>query len=296
VARDFEHLFSVLAEVEAGLVHRKGGDRALAAALGSEDLATLHFAEQRFVSGTLRGVAGNAAGGLLSFQGRWGAGEQGRLSQVFAAGAGRYHLPFGPLADRAQLTSLGPLGQRVQLRFASGALLEGELASTSPDDRGRVLWARFLDYRLEFERAGVIERGREYLLFVAPALLTAHAGALDPSFHPASEPPGRRVPKPRELAARERALLALYERAIEVFRNQAGSAALSAFQAIHAQLAARFPNEWLLRWNLLECLCKSGESGPFAQELQRELLTLELKFGEREPIASGLRYLATVAA
>jgi phenylalanine-4-hydroxylase len=298
VARDFEQLFSVLSEVDAGLVHRQGGDASLQAALRSQDLATLHFREQRFVTGTLRAVAGGAAGGLLTFHGRVGLGEQGKLWQAFEASASGYHLPFGQLADGSELRELGELGRRVYLRFASGALLEGELASVEHDSRGRVLSARLLDYRLESERAGLCESGREYLLFVVPELLTAHAGAQDPAFHPESEPSPGSVPKPRELETRERALLSLYERAIEAFRNQAGSAALPTFGAIHRQLAAQFPDEWLLRWNLLECLCKWGESGDsraFGRELERELLALELKFERREPIASGLRYLATVA-
>ena len=140
---------------------------------------------------------------------------------------------------------------------------------------------------------------------MADELVTAHAGALDPSYQAATEPSGVTVPKPRQLATRERELLSLYERAIDAFtssgvtkrgRNRAGSAALPVFRAIHSELRARFPDEWLLRWNLLECLCKWGERGAFGAELERELLALELKFAEREPIASGLRYLASLAA
>src|SRR6188768_269378 len=298
VARDFEQLFSVLGEVDATLAHRQGGDAALVAALHSQDLATLHFREQRFVTGTLSAVSGGAAGGLLTFQGRVGVGQQGRLDQVFDAGARGYHLPFGSLAGARELCDLALEGERkrVHLLFASGVKLEGELASCARDQRGRLLSARLLDYRLEAERAGVNERGAEYLLFVAAELQTAHAGAEDAAFHPATEPALGSVPKPRELAARERALLGLYERAIEAFRNHAGSNALPVFHAIHSELLARYPDEWLLRWNLLECLCKWGESGELGHELQRELLALELKFAHREPIASGLRYLSSLAA
>jgi len=301
VARDFDQLSSVLSDVEASLAHRRGGDDSLLAALQSQDLATLSFRGQRFVSGTLRAVSGSAASGLLTFQGRVGLGAQGRLEQVFDAGIQGYHLPFGPLADGAALGELPAVGKRVRLRFASGAMLEGELASTAHDDRGRLLSARLLNYRLESERAGICDQGAEYLLFVAADLHTAQAGALDPAFHPAPAPgpaPGS-VPKPRTLATRERALLSLYERAIEAFKKQAGSTALPVFRAIHAELGARFPDEWLLRWNLLECWCKwgeSAESASFGRELETELLALERKFAYREPIASGLRYLSSLAA
>ena len=296
VARDFEQLFSVLEEVDATLVHHQGGNASLAAALASEEPSTLHFGDRRFVTGTLRASTGDAAGGLLSFQGRVGFGEQGKLTRVFDTGERGYHLPFGRLLNEAELSAPSASGKRVRLHFACGALLEGELASHSPGADGRIISARLLDYRLELERAELCERGREYQLFVARELLTAHAGALDPAFHPASEPTGIRVPKPRQLEMREQELLSLYERAIDAFRTRAGSAAVPLFHAIHGELCARFPNEWLLRWNLLECLCKWGECGKFGQQLERELLALELKFAHRELIASGLRYLASVAA
>lgn len=294
VTRDFEQLFSVLKEVESSLVHHRGGDASLAAALASEALCTLHFREQRFVTGTLRTVRGDAAGGLLTFQGRLGVGESGRLGHVFDAGVAGYHLPFGPLVDNAELSLVGAIGKRACVRFESGVRLEGEIANIERDARGRISSVRFLDYRLESERAAFREQGREYLLFGLHALVTAHAGTADATFHPPTEPTGIRVPKPRQLAPHERARLSLYERAIEAFRNQAGSGALPAFHAIHAELGAHFPDEWLLRWNLLECLCKWGETGGFAAELERELLALERKFEEREPIASGLRYLASL--
>ncbi|HET7542830.1 MAG TPA: aromatic amino acid hydroxylase [Polyangiaceae bacterium] len=296
VARDFEQLFSVLREVDAGLVHHQGGDASLQAALRSEELSTCHFREQRFVTGVLRGLSGDAAGGILSFQGRVGVGEQGRLTQVMDTGQDSWHLPFGSWASDAPLCSPASLGKRVRVLFASGVELEGELARISRDARGWPLSMRLLDFQLVSERAGVCQRGADYEWFVAPELLTAHAGALDGAFHPASEFPALRVPKPRELASRERALLSLYERAIEAFRNQAGSGALPVFHAIHRELCTHFPDEWLLRWNLLECLCKWGDTGAFGAELERELLALELKFAQREPIASGLRYLASLAA
>jgi len=295
VARDFDQLFDVLKEVERTLVHHQGGDASLAAALQSGELSTLHFGAERFITGTLGAALGDASGGLLSFEGRVGVGARGSLTQVFETGEHSYHLPFGSLVDNAELRSIGVVGRRVCLRFASGAVLEGELANCSRDAEGRILSARFLDYRLEFERAGMCERGREYSLFVAPELITAHPGATASSYYPLTEPTGASVPKPRQLAKGEQDLLSLYERAVDTFRNRAGSAAVPLFQAIHRELNARFPDEWLLRWNLLECLCKWGETGSFGPELERELLALELKFAQREPIASGLRYLASLA-
>jgi phenylalanine-4-hydroxylase len=297
VTRNFQHLFAVLAEVDETLAHRAGGDVALAAALQSEELATVHFGYERFVTGELRAASWTAAGGLLTFQGRVGVGAQGQLAHVFDAGAPGYRVPFGPLSDAAELNSVGVPGQRVALRFASGAELAGTLAAQSLDARGRLTSVRLTDYHLSSERAGVSERGAEYLWHVLPALVTAHAGPSDPAFFPEGEASHLRVPKPQPLQARERALLDLYERAVVAFRDHLGSAAVLAFSNVHAELSRSFPDEWLLRWNLLECLCKLGEDrATLGQSLRDELLALELKFSHREPIASGLRYLSSLAA
>ncbi len=297
VARDFEHLFEVLAEVEGSLAHRAGGERALAAALRSEEIATLHFRDARFAVGQLSSVSGSVASGVLGFTGRVGFGVHGRLEHVFEAGPQGYRIPVGPLADGLDLvTQLREAGRRISLRFACGVELTGELVAPTLGPVGAPLSARFLDYTLTSERAGFSERGAEYLLLVAPELLTAHAGASDAAFFPAVEASHTSVPKPRSRTERERALLSLYERSITAFRQELGSAAVQAFTTVHRELQQAFPDEWLLRWNLLECLCKLAEGQGLARTLESELLALELKFAHREPIASGLRYLSALAA
>ncbi|MEO6600251.1 MAG: hypothetical protein ABIQ16_10290, partial [Polyangiaceae bacterium] len=124
-----------------------------------------------------------------------------------------------------------------------------------------------------------------------------HAGPSDPAFFPEAEASRQRVPKPQPLGFSERELLSLYERAVFAFRDHLGSAPVAAFSEIHAELSRSFPDEWLLRWNLLECLCKLGEDqANLGRTLRHELVALERKFSHREPIASGLRYLSSLAA
>lgn len=284
VARDFEHLFDVLSEVGGGLAHRAGGSVALRAALASEELATCHFRDGRFVTGVLS----SARSDLLRFSGRVGLGVDGRLSSTIAEG---YFLPLA-----AHLPDGARCGERVVVPCAGGLSLSGELAELGLDGAGRPWRARLLDYCLRSERDGVIDAGQEYELVPDASFETAHAGASDPSYFPASEPSLVRVPKPRELPARERELLGMYEQAIAAFRAQLGGDAVRVFAKIHGELRRSFPDEWLLRWNLLECLCKLGQGKALSSELSRELEALELKFANRQPIASGLRYLAALAA
>ncbi|HEY4102907.1 MAG TPA: aromatic amino acid hydroxylase [Polyangiaceae bacterium] len=305
VARDFEQLFDVLAEVDAALAYRRGGDVALTAALTSEELATLVLQDQSFVSGELRAVTGNARAGVVTLRGRIGLGVDGRLARVFDAAPAGYRMPVGRLRDGAALAELTAEtlrsryaeGARMRLRFASGLELEGELARVDSDAHGRIATALFRDYTLEIPGGtGFREQGAEYLLCAATEIVTARAGALDPAFFPESEASGALVPKPRTFEGRERALLGLFEQAVSAFRERLGSAVVPAFSAIHAELQREFADEWLLRWNLLECLCRLGQHEELASELEAELAALEIRFSYREPIATGLRYLSALAA
>jgi hypothetical protein len=134
-----------------------------------------------------------------------------------------------------------------------------------------------------------------YPLLAADDVVTAHAGAIDAKHYPDTPFSSQRVPKPRTLPGRERALQALYERAQHA--HGAGRDDIAhVFPAIHATLQRDFPQEWLLRWNLLESLLKVGDRSALAQALRTELEGLEVSFHYREPIASGLRYLSELAA
>ena len=91
-------------------------------------------------------------------------------------------------------------------------------------------------------------------------------------------------------------MLGLYEQALGALRSSLGAEVVPVFERLHRELNEHFEHDWLLRWNLLESLQKLGHDAALAGELRRELEQLELYFERRQPIASGLRYLAQVAA
>ena len=304
VARDFEHLFAVLHEVEAKLVHRTGGDAALQAAVKSEEVATLRLPHDGFAVGEVASVQGGSRRGVVTLRGRVGLGVADAAFEIFEAPSEGYRVPIGPLTDGALLSSLTESelrarakGRRLHLGFAGGVELSGNLARTIPNARGGTALVELEDYELRSSSGtGFCERGARRWLCAADEVLTAHAGSANPEFFPESTPSSVRVPKPRTFAERERALLALYDRAIAAFRGHAGSGVVSGFLPIVADLDREFSEEWLLRWNLLECLVKLGEQGPLAVSLETALARLEVRFSHREPIATGLRYLSSLAA
>ena len=61
--------------------------------------------------------------------------------------------------------------------------------------------------------------------------------------------------------------------------------------ALHESLQRDHPDEWLLRWNLLELLTARALDAPRRAQLVTELSGLEERFEHKNPIAMGLRYL-----
>jgi hypothetical protein len=110
-----------------------------------------------------------------------------------------------------------------------------------------------------------------------------------------SRPPSMRVPKPRTRDAAELEMLHMFERSREAFGSLAGSRALAAVEQISARLDADYPDEWLLRYELLAGLARVSEREPRRIKLARKLIAdleqLEILYAHREPIATGLSYL-----
>jgi phenylalanine-4-hydroxylase len=299
VADDFEHLDAVLDEVEATLSYRIGGAAALDNALASGEVATFEFHDGSTLTGVLERIVGAAAAArALCFSGRT------RLALPPRAAAGPvlefdgYTLPLGRLVDEDALR-LGEgevQGRKLDLSFDSGVRVEGELSRVVRAGEGEALAVVLQDSRY-FDRGAPLERCHGLRAVPLSAVFrTAHAGAADRSYFPATELPSTRVPKPRRFSQAELGLRALYEEALAVWQSGLGSQVVPVFASIHAELQRHYSDEWLLRWNLLESLYKLGQRVPLASALQSELEEMELRFQNRQPIASGLRYLASLSA
>lgn len=292
VAPSFEALHQVLDRVAKTLAVELGGAAAIERALRSRELASFRFGSGLWAIGVLAEVGPQAAEpawlrlvGPVAFawDGRLGKGgtetrpdEQWILTGRLADGA-----ELGRASESVVDGFLQPGSGRHRVVFGTGAAVEGRLLGCVRDRAGRLL-------QLDFEAAALTLPGREavllpqYTLLAAGDFVTAQAGAIDPDYHADTVFPGTRVPKPRILPERERAMLELY-RALA-----AGAHDLS---SLHAALANDDPAEWLLRWNLLERALRGGQL-PLANQLKEELERLEVHYAHQQPIASGLRYLA----
>jgi phenylalanine-4-hydroxylase len=302
VVRDFDALHAVLDRFGASLGFARGGTFALERALASRELCSVRFECGSHAIGVLREVGPELAQpGFLGFEGRLrvtppdmhaGVVEPAPELTDDAAWVLTGKLHDGTwLADR-DVSAL--LHRRADFRFASGARVEGTLEKAVRSTGGPLS-------HLVLTQATLALPGRppravpQFVLFALRDVHTARAGAVDPTYHEETSFPNTRVPKPRVFSADQGALLELYERAAAA--HASGVAGVRAqFPRIYEEMVQQFPNEWLLRWNMLESLLKVSAERPLEKVLVSDLERLELHFECKEPIASGLRYLSRLAA
>jgi phenylalanine-4-hydroxylase len=285
VAESFEQLLEVLDEVADGLAQRRGDAYALSAAQSSAELATLELDSGVCASGVLAEVHGDELavfepGFALARDGRHldGAGPQalaGRCACLLAAGG--------------ELPTLEP-GSDVDFRVGSHWRVHGRLErAAAPVGRGTD-WLVLRNARIA--RGDRVEVAEPELVIVAGGpLRAAFAGPADPGFWPPTGFPQTSVPRRRTPAAQHRALLALYHEALALWREPDSPALVPGFERIAEQLRSKFPEDWLLRWNLLECLRKVDHGVVLASRLRDELLEVEERYPRDAPITMGLRYL-----
>ncbi len=305
VAEDFEQLGDVLEEVAGGLAQERGGALALERALASEEVATLELDSGLAVTGVLTSVAGGSAeAAYLSLRGPCALSRGGHILDGHgpAAHPEGYGTPLGRLAEGEALARLGEADlaryaqpgrpRRLLLRYRSGVRVEGRLERALCDPEGRLLLLSLSDC--------TVERGGErlfdpswgsYDLAAGESVRAARAGPADPAFWPESAFPSARVPSARERSGASRELLGLYREALRLWEQPRAPELVAGFEALAAELRRRFPDEWLLPWNLLECLRKLSRGDALASALRRDLLAIEARFPREAPISTGLRTL-----
>lgn len=238
VARDFEHLFEVLAEFEATLSFRRGGDAGLEEAFRARSVnhlvlgdgreltfsrvMALHRAPEAVAPGLTYALAELGAPVMLSREGR-------ALHKPFT---GRALVAFGP----GTLPSRGAFS----LTCPSGLKLQGFMAG---DHEVLALEASLNGVRLEVPSHA--------LLFLAAALPSVSGGPADPvtwdrwfgelEAPEASE--GEALARQRKAEALAPELAALY---VEVRRLREEGTATPARLAKLAERAREFPEDWLL--------------------------------------------------
>jgi phenylalanine-4-hydroxylase len=300
VARDFEHLHEVLDEVCEGFAFRIGGSYALEQAQLSGEAAALELGDGVQLAGVVSAL--HYAGpelAAVSLQGDCAVALNESVATELPRLA-HYLLPLGRLDDGTSLSAISPdklhkLSNghgRVQLHTRGKVQIDGRLVRQT-ERAGRVVVLQLADCTIECAGELLLRSSEPYPLVLAERVNTAHAG-LPLGYFQATELPETKIPKPRVFPPTHAQLIQLYDEALTVLRQGMGSQIVHTFERIHAQLEARYPDDWLLRWNLLESLAKLGKGAELGADLTRELERLELRYAHREPIATGLSYVRSL--
>jgi phenylalanine-4-hydroxylase len=298
VARDFEHLHAVLGEVSQTLAYDIGGHYAVQMALESGELCTVYFPGGAQVIGKLDRAEPGDAPSLLGFVADAALARRG---QLMGRCRGDYWLPVGKLADGSDPRRLlgdvrSPLDAagRLTVEYASGVRINGQPIEGpwALGDAG--LW--LCDVRIEWH-GGTLRREGPYPWLLADRVVTAGAGSACPDVSPIEASPGDPLGRPRTVVPKPKVTSAAAQRLERLYldagaaRHQ-GARGRATLEAVHTELGASHPHEWLLRWNLLEVLFELGLcDDPLVMKLQRRLRELEDHYGGRHPIALGLDYL-----
>ncbi len=305
VAEDFDHLNDVLSEVESKLAQCKGGGAALDAMLASKELGTIEFGTGLQVSGVLARVCGGyEQPAYLQLSGPCALAVGGRNLEGHGPEGHPegYGTPVGRLEDGTALSTLAATdlarfassadARRLRLRFASGVEVEGRFLATRCDDAGRLQLIRFED--------ATVTRGDErlfepawgvYDMAVGEAVWSAFAGPADAEPYAASEYPAILAPLRQPRVHDDALVIDFYREALRLWENPEAPDLVTRFGFLGESLRENFPDDWLLRWNLLECLCKVGRGASVAATLRGELLAIEKRNPDELPISMGLRYL-----
>ncbi len=281
---DFGELSAILEEVCAGFAFRQGGLQGLATAQAGGEPATIELDSGLQITGEVADVRKDAKDAwLVRLRGSCALGRDGRLlaehgrstyprglALVLADGAGSSRALAGADFAAGTVTLEGEGDLRIEARgarpLATGAL--PALVATS----GRIT------------RAGTQLLRDEPLVIAAGRVRSVRAGAEDAAFWPEAEYPQQKAPMRAPEQPRERERRALYERG-------ATSRTVAEWAVVHERLQRDFPDDWLLRWNGLRSLTELGADAPRCARLADELLALEERYQQRNPIAMGLRYL-----
>lgn len=300
VARDFEHLHEVLEEVCDRFAFRIGGSYALEQAQLSAEPATLELGD----GGQLAGVVSELhyAGAELAAVSLQGECALAQADSVLAElpRLNGYVLPLGRLEDGTSLSMLSTKKLRalsdghgrLRLRTQQRGQIEGRVVRYT-ERAGRVAVVDLADCTLSCAGEVLLRSSAPYPLILAERVITAHA-ALPLGYFPATPLAETKVPKPRVFPEAHAQLIQLYDEALAALREGFGSDVLHTFERVHDALEARYPDDWLLRWNLLESLAKLGKGAALGADLTRELERLELRYAHREPIATGLAYVRSL--
>lgn len=265
VARDFQHLSTVLEELAATMAYRTGGKSALQKALQAESANTVEFENQMQISGVLKSVLTDSEGRpcYLQFNGPTQLSHSGKQLEGHSPGYHKdgYGTPVG-LIRNFNLSSL-QLKKPLVLNYFSGVKVEGIIKNI----KGAVITLTDATCTFGNETLFKPEWGN-YDIVLAEVVKSVWGGPADrDAFGEIDDFVASRVQSP-SYSKKQQEIFSFYR---DTAKLRAGADnAIALFE----KFREKAPEQWLLFIELLEVAVKKDLGSKLIGEIEAHLKTL----------------------
>lgn len=302
VCRDFEQLVEVVEEFANTLAQRVGGTVSLQKAIDSENLATYRYSSGLEVSGVISGLEydENQEAVYIRTNGPTALSYQ---NQELAGHDTSYHhhgfsSPVGDLLGSekaledfsvADLASFGiNVGEQAELQFQSGVKVSGVVKEFTHRD-SKLLLIAFTDCTVTYGDKVLFQpEWGTYDMAVGSKVSSVYAGAADKrSFLTGTSKPSELKTERRYYSDEEKRRHGLYQQVRDLREKAAsGEQIESEFQELYKTLQTEYPQDWLIRLEMLELLTLKQIGDDLQQQLRSELESLCLGDEEKGRLIS----------
>jgi phenylalanine-4-hydroxylase len=288
VAEDFQHLINVLEEYADGMCFRRGGADSVRQVIDSHNVGTAVFSSGLQVSGQFNNLLTDGNGNEI-YVGVTGPSQLSYEDTELEGHGTDYHKdgfssPVGrimghtkPLEmwDDGDLADSGLFnGRDGTLAFESGVVVAGRLRNVTRK-HGKLLLITFENCTVTGPDGTVLFQPDwgVYDMAVGERITSVWSGSADKEKFNVYPPKSTKTTIKDEPTAAELRLYNLYSRVREMRDSDAASGA--SCREIAQMLHEEYPNEWLLRLELLEMVRKNGIDAALEKQLDGELQALK---------------------
>jgi phenylalanine-4-hydroxylase len=303
VTPDFAHLNKVLDEFASRMALRKGGVEGILKAIESASPATCEYSSGLQVSGVFKeyllhqnqpAYIKTIGPTTLNFNNKMLTNHgKSRHSDGFGSPIGRIKNTFKPprLLEDADLVEVGiEIQKRCEFEFESGVHINGVLNSITRIE-GNLVLLSFSDCKVSYDGKVLFNPSWGiYDMAIGESIVSAYTGPADPDGF------GLEYPLPKESTHKiiydenQKYLHNVYNTIRTIREQKKGFEKLS---AVWATLQKAWPDEWLLRLEIVEICVENNVNAPLASEAISVLKRMKVSHPElRSIISRGLDLIA----
>jgi phenylalanine-4-hydroxylase len=275
VCKNFDELAAAIDQFASTMAFKKGGTESLEKALKSDNLATFVFSSGLQVTGTLATIVKDEKGEAIYIRTKGPTALSFDQKQLVDHGSDTHHKGFGTPIGRLQgeivlencstdqLKDLGMIeGSEAILKFESGVNVIG-IVKTILLSRGKPILISFKDCQVTYQGQALFEPSwGTYDMAVGASITSVFAGAADPDAF--FEGPAKETDRIEESEVDQLNELERLYAEIRSLREGAewNDKSGNRLEKVIATLDKKYPNEWLLRLEILEIYKLKNNSHP----------------------------------